>query len=128
MRCRLRRSAWFILVIFLFFSIVSSAPYIGAPSLTLLAPDYPQDSSNIEIVGDIDEVSTDYYWTLIFLISGNPIPSHEAVISQLLEKHDADLLLNAEVTSEQIIIPYLFVRVRTHVKGQPARIIAGGVK
>ena len=128
MRSRLRKSSWFILVILLFFSIVSCAPYVGAPSLTLLAPDYPKDSPNIEIVGEIDEVSTDFYWTIIFLITGEPIPSHEAVISKLLEKHDADLLLNAEVTSEQIIIPYLFMRVRTHVKGQPARIIAGGAK
>jgi len=128
MRNRLKRFTWLVLIMFLLFTVVSCAPYFGAPSMTLLAPNYPQNSDNIELVGGVDEVSEDFYWVLIFLLFGQPQPTHEGVVSKFLEKHNADLIVNAEVTCQNIVIPYLFTRIRTTVKGQPARIIDGGAK
>lgn len=81
--------------------------------------------SHIELIGEPDEESESMYWFLIFGMSGQQ-PTHESVVSKLLEKHEADILLNSELYSSNYGIPYIFMVFNTTVKGQPARIIEGG--
>lgn len=98
----------------------------GVPSMTLMSRDIKPDPARYEPIGDIVEDSECLNWFLIFGMAGSARPNHESVVSRILQKHDADLLLNAEFTTSQLGIPYLFMNMCANVKGQPARIVDGG--
>lgn len=117
------------LLLALVLSVLSTSctPMIGAPSLTLMTRDIQPDSPNIELIGGPDEASESLYWFLIFGMSGQQ-PRHESVVSRLIEKHNADILLDAELYTSNYGVPYIFMVFNTTIKGQPARVIEGGVK
>jgi len=93
-----------------------------------MTQDLKMDSSKIELIGDsADEESETMYWFLILGMAGQE-PRHESVVSRLLEKHNADLLLDAELYTSNYGIPYIFMTFNTTVKGRPARIKEGGYK
>lgn len=106
--------------------ILGCAPMAGVPSMTLMSRDIKPDPARYELIGDVVKDSECLHWFLIFAIAGSPQPTHESVVSRILQKHDADLLLNAEFTTSQLGIPFLFLSTCTNVKGQPARIVGGG--
>ncbi len=104
---------------FLFVS-VGCVPLTGAASMTLMTRDLPRSSENLELVGGPVEETETLTWALFFLLFGQN-PTHESVVDRLLEKHDADVLLDGELTTSQIGIPYIYMRLSTTAKGQPAR-------
>lgn len=95
-------------------------PFVGVPSTTLMTRELPRSSPEIELVGGPVEETETMTWALFFALWGQR-PTHESVVARLLEKHDADLLLDAELTSSQFGIPYVFFLFNTTAKGQPAR-------
>jgi len=107
-------------------SITACAPYIGAPSMTVLSNDISKNHKNIKILKNVEQETETWTWAFLVFFVGNPMPTHESAISRLLEKHDADLLLNAELSVHQYGIPYLFLLIQTKVKGQPAKFVNGG--
>lgn len=114
-------------IIFSFFLLASGcAPMAGVPSMTLMSRDIKPDPARYELIGDVVEDSECLNWFLIFGMAGSARPNHESVVSRILQKHNADLLLNTEFTTSQLGIPYLFMNMCANVKGQPARIVDGG--
>ncbi|MGE3165249.1 MAG: hypothetical protein AB7O52_10115 [Planctomycetota bacterium] len=95
-------------------------PFVGAPSATLMTRDLSTDSRELELVGGPVTETETLTWALVFALWGQR-PTHESVVARLLEKYDADVLLDAELTSSQFGIPYVFFLFNTTAKGQPAR-------
>ncbi len=108
-------------VLLVVFNTACASSYRGYGSMTLLTKDISKDSSNIELVGSVDEESESFYWILIFGMFGDPGPNHEAPIDRLLKKHNADIIIDAELSDRVIGIPYIFMIQESTVKGQPAR-------
>lgn len=103
----------------------------GSPSFTLLSRELNATSPNVQVIGEMDEATDTTTWCLIFWMSGKIIPSHEALIDRLLQKHQADLLVDADLTVCNYGIPYLFMQFNTTVRGRPAKLVSihpGGVK
>ena len=104
----------------------------GNASLTMLSREINANSPNVEVIGEMDKESDTITWCLIFLLFGNADlshgPSHEAPVARLLEKYNADMLVDAEMTSSAYGIPYLYMRFNSTVKGRPARFVQGGEK
>lgn len=120
-------TAFFIVIIMASLLISGCMPMKGSPSLTLITREVPKDSKNIELIGDSDKISDSMYWVLFFGLFGK-VGTHEGVVDQMLEKHQADILLNAELTSSGYGIPYIFMVFSDTVEGQPARFVNGGAK
>ncbi len=99
-------------------------PMTGAPSMTLLTRDLQSDSASLSWVGEPVEESETFTWALVFLLWGQQ-PTHESVLSRVLEKHNADVLLDAELHSVLFGIPYLFMQMKTTASGRPARFGGG---
>lgn len=118
-------SIYFLMILASLF-VSGCAPMLGVPSMTLMSREIKPDPARYELIGDVVEDFECLNWFLIFAIAGSPQPTHESVVSRILQKHDADLLLNAEFTTSQLGIPLLFMRMCANVKGQPARIVGGG--
>lgn len=97
------------------------APMVGVPSLTLLSRD-SSASSLYTAVGGTAKTSDCRHWGLILFIWGDVAPSHEAVVTRMLEEHDADAILNARITTSQYGLPYLYMQTCTNVEGTPARL------
>lgn len=97
----------------------------GSPSLTFLSRDINSSSPNIKVLGSKDQESDTLYWCLLFAMFGQAQPSHEASANRLLEKYNADLLLDAEMTSTVVGIPYIFMYFRMTTKGIPAVFVKG---
>lgn len=91
----------------------------GSPSLTFMTRELANDSNGIELIDDVDKISDSMYWVLLFGMFGKQ-PTHESVVERLLEKHQADILLNAELTTSAFGIPYVFMVFSNTVEGQPA--------
>jgi hypothetical protein len=100
----------------------------GNASLTMLSREINANSPNVEVIGEMDKESDTLTWCLIFLMFGKSRPSHEAPVTRLLEKYNADMLVDAELTSSSYGIPYLYMRINSTVKGRPARFVQGGEK
>jgi hypothetical protein len=100
----------------------------GTPSLTLLSRDINADSPNIEVIGEMAEESDSVTWCLIFAMFGQTPLSHEGPANRLLEKYNADVLVDAEMTTTVFGIPYIFMQITSTTKGRPARFVEGGVK
>lgn len=118
-------SIYFLMILASLF-VSGCAPMAGVPSMTLMSRDIKPDPGRYELIGDVVEDSECLHSFLIFGMAGLAQPTHESVVSRILQKHDADLLLNAEFTSSQLGIPLLFMNICANVKGQPARIVGGG--
>ena len=101
--------------------ISCATPMRGVGSVTLLTRDMDKKSKNIEVVSGVDQESETFYWVMIFVMKGDAAPNHETPINRLLKKHDADILLDAEITDSMFMIPYIFTMQKTTVKGTPAR-------
>ena len=117
----------FISVVMISLLLSGCTPMHGTASLTLITRDLSVDSNSIELIGGVDKISDSMYWALIFGMFGKQ-PTHEAVIERLLERHQADVLLDAELTTSNFGIPYIFMVFSDTVKGQPARFVDGGVR
>jgi hypothetical protein len=122
-------------MVFLIFSLLLSTGCTimkGTASLTMLSREINANSPNVEVIGEMDKESDTITWCLIFLLFGNAGlshgPSHEAPVARLLEKYNADMLVDAEMTSSAYGIPYLYMRFSSTVKGRPARFVQGGEK
>lgn len=100
----------------------------GTPSLTLLSRDITAESPNIEVIGEMDEESDTMTWCLVFALFGRAPLSHEGPANRLLEKHNADVLVDAEMTTTVLGIPYIFMQISNTTKGRPARFVEGGAK
>jgi hypothetical protein len=90
----------------------------GNPSLTLLArSDLTPHYEPVADVVEIEECATNALFVVFF---GNARPTHEGVIDLALETYEADVILDAEVTTTTY--PFLlFNRRCTKVRGVPAR-------
>ncbi len=106
-------------------------PMRGVASMTLISRELPAENKKFALVGEVVEEQECINSFLVFGSAGQLPPTHESVVSRTLEKYNADVLLNAELTVKVFDIPFLnllFAQVCTNVKGQPARIIEGGAK
>lgn len=128
MQCKKTFFSLILLCAILQFTISCTPAMRGAPSLTLLSRDITPDSPCIEIIGEEDKESQVWTWTLFFLYFGDHILSDEACVSRLLDKHNADLLVNANIYYQIYGIPYLFMQQKTTAKGIPARFVSTGVE
>lgn len=104
--------------------VIGCTPFRGVASTTLMTRSLPAGSRDLELVGGPVEESETSTWAIVFLLFGVQ-PTHESVVDRLLEKHGADVLLDAELTSSQFGIPYVFFWTSTTAKGQPARYKGG---
>lgn len=100
-------------------------PMTGSPSLTMLSRDIDRNSPQIQVVGDKVKESDTLTWALFFLMAGSPVPSHEAALDRLLNKHNADLLVDADMKVTTYGIPYIFMQFKHTVTGYPARFVKG---
>jgi hypothetical protein len=98
----------------------------GSPSVTLLSREITADSPNIEVVGEMDKEQDTLTWSLILLMWGKARPTHEAPLARLLKKHNADLLVDAEMKTVWYGVPYIFMQFHMVVTGRPARFVNGG--
>ena len=96
------------------------APMTGAPSFSLMSRAAAVDEQFVA-VGERAEATDCFTWALILVFSGNLAPTHESVVTRMLEEHDADAILGARVTTSQFGVPYLFLRTCATVEGTPAR-------
>ncbi len=104
---------------------VGCSPFVGNPSLTLLTRDLTTNSDNLELIGGVDEETDTSMQVLLFLKGRGP--THEGPLGRLLEKHKADVILDAEIKTTVYPL-YLIMLTRSSVKGQPARFVKGGGK
>src|SRR5262245_25271315 len=117
MKQALERAAALLLSISLF----SCAGLLGDPSLAVLGRS-PSAMPGLVASRDFVEESSCFRWFGVFFSTGEPNPTHESLIAQILEEHDADYLVDAELTSTTYGIPYLYLSVCTTVRGRPARL------
>lgn len=103
-------------------------PMRGSPSLTLLSHDLTARSPEIKVIGGQVEESDTMNWFAIFFMTGEFIPSHEAVLQRVLEKNKADLLVDSEMEISSYGIPYVYMQMNTTVRGRPAVFVKGGEK
>ncbi len=101
-------------------AITGCAPMVGTPSLTLLAADEVVDDQFVPLGKRVEE-SDCLHWALILFMWGTLQPSHEAVVQRMLDENDADVILEAQVTTSQYGIPYLYLMSCSNVEGIPAR-------
>ncbi len=95
----------------------------GTPSLTVLSRSNLR--AHFEPVAEPVEERQCLHQLLFVFLFGNANPTHEAVIADLLDRYDADVLLDAEVTT--VSYPFgLYNRFCRQVRGQPARRRAPG--
>ncbi|MBL7715149.1 MAG: hypothetical protein JNL01_06740 [Bdellovibrionales bacterium] len=57
----------------------------------------------------------------LIVMFGDMAPSHEQLVATMLEKHDAEVLLNAEMSTTTLGFPLLYFRHCVNVTGIPAR-------
>jgi hypothetical protein len=100
----------------------------GGPSLTFISRDINANSPNIKVLGPKDSETDTLTWCLIFAMFGQGMPNHEATADRLLDKYNADLLLDAEMTSMVVGIPYIFMQFSMTTSGVPAKFVTGGDK
>lgn len=118
---RLKTCVGFLIVGSFLLSGCTTIPMIGTPSLTLLSRNLNENSQNIKVVGDVDEEKDSLWMGPLFLFAGGKMGlSHEVVISKLLEKYKADVLLDAQLFSSLYGIPGIFCIATLTVKGKPA--------
>jgi hypothetical protein len=101
------------------------APMVGTPSLTLLSQDDAVDKRFVAIGGRV-KGSDCLHWAGVLFIWGVVQPSHEAVVQRMLEEHDADAILDAELTTSQYGLPYVYLQACANVEGTPARLVDRG--
>ncbi|MBN2299035.1 MAG: hypothetical protein JXM72_10600 [Deltaproteobacteria bacterium] len=124
----MKKAVQLIMVLFVTGSLVSISGCTimqGTPSLTFLSRDINTGSPNIEVLGDMDSETDTFTWFLIFGFSGKSRPNHEAPITRLLDKYDADVLLESQMTVSNVGLPYIFMQSRYTVEGIPARFVKG---
>jgi hypothetical protein len=97
-----------------------AAPFLGAPSATLITRDNAV-SGQFEPVASLVKRRECFRWFLILFLSGTAAPTHEGAISRILAEHDADVLLEADLSTSSFIFPYLFIQTCATVEGIPAR-------
>lgn len=122
--------ALFNLILLVITLTACGVPMRGVASMTLISREPSAENKKFAPVGEVVEESECFNSFLTFGRAGQ-LPTHESVVSRILEKHNADVLLNAELTVTVFNIPFfnlLFAQVCANVKGQPARIIEGGAK
>jgi hypothetical protein len=120
-----RRLVGAVLSLSMLLMLSACAPMTGNPSMALMTRDLPAGSKNLELIGGEVKESDSMLWILIFCVTGVQ-PTHEGVVDRLLDKYDADVLLNAELSNSSFGIPYIFMRMSATAKGQPARYTKGG--
>ena len=91
---------------------------VGAPSFTLISNAGVSD--HYEPIGPVRERSA-CSATYFLLFGGGEQASHEAALAALLAEADADVLLNAELTTDRVQL-ILFTVTCAKVRGQPARV------
>ena len=91
--------------------------YVGQPSFSLISVAPTRDQ--YESIGSV-RTASDCASSYLFLFGNGDPPSHEAVLSRLLAEADADVLLNARLTTERVSL-LVFRRDCAVVRGQPAR-------
>lgn len=120
-----------LLLAVLVITLTACAPMRGVASMTLISREQSVENKKFAPVGEIVEESECINSFLTFGVAGILPPTHESIVSRTLEKYNADVLLNAELTTRVVDIPIinlLFAQSCAIVKGQPARIIDGGAK
>jgi hypothetical protein len=94
----------------------------GTGSFTLMTRDAAAVAAAARPAGEVVEESETWTWLLMLFYFGQE-PTHESVVARLLEKYDADVLLDADLESTVYGIPYIFMQVSTVARGRPARIV-----
>lgn len=102
------------------------APMTGASSLTLVSQDITRTSPEIEILGDKIQHDETLTWALVVFMFGSGGANHETAVDNALNQCDADLLVEAELKTITIGIPYIFMQFKSRVTGYPARFIEEG--
>lgn len=100
-------------------------PMTGNPSLTLISRDINRNSPQIEVIGGKVTESDTVTWAVIFLVAGPMVPSHEAALDRVLDKYNADLLVDTDMNVTTYGIPYIFMQSKYKVTGYPARFVKG---
>lgn len=76
-------------------------------------------------VGGVVTEEDCYSRALFYLVGfGNHAKSHERLIAKILERSNADVLLDADLSYTEFHIPFIYQSRCAKVKGQPARLIA----
>lgn len=116
-------------LIFTVFTAVLISSFCGcsmamrpSASATLLSSDIKKESDMVVPIGNVvSESDCNYMWSIL-IVTGNPMPSHERLIGKILERTNADILLDADLSSTFMSIPYIFGMDCLTVSGQPARL------
>lgn len=94
-------------------------------SATLLTPNISKGSSKVVPIGGVVSEEDCYSRALFYLVGfGNHSKSHERLITKILEKNNADVLLGADLIYTEFHIPFIYQSHCAKVKGQPARMTA----
>ena len=95
--------------------------FVGAPSVTLLTQSEISGSHYEPVSERVDE-SECFYWFLLLFFAGHGGSSHEGLVDRTLAQYDADVLLDAQLSTNVYGIPYVFMRSCLRVEGTPARL------
>jgi hypothetical protein len=92
-------------------------------SATLLASNV--QGAKVVPVGSV-VVEEDCFSRVLWVLGGfgNHSKSHERLITKILDQQKADVLVDADLSYTQFIIPFIYHSYCATVKGQPARLIA----
>lgn len=108
-----------VIVAALFSSCSSTAT--GTSSLTLFSNRTELNSLYTPVSGAIEERDC-FTMVFFYLIWTGSLSNHEALVGRVLEEHKADVLLDAQLYTSVLDLPYLLTRTCVEVQGTPAKI------
>ena len=113
------------LILGVLITLAGCAPMSGVASMSLMTRDLPANSADLEMLteGPV-ELTDSATWCALLLVFG-VAPTHESVVKRMLEKYDADVIVDAELENYQIGVPYIYLEMGTRVRGRPARYKGG---
>ena len=106
-------------------SSIGCAPMRGSPSLSLLTRAVPPKGKAYQPISGPVEDTDCIHWVLLFVFGKSG--SHEAIVRRMLKRHNADVLLDAEMKLSSFGLPYLYLQSCVRVTGTPARLVSGTV-
>ena len=117
---------WLVVIVFLFCLFLPACVHMtGTPSLTVLSDDSKLEGTVYRPTGERIEETENWHWVAVLVFWGRSDPNHEALIARVLEKYNADVLLDAELKQTLVLVPYIFTLEKVTVKGRPAVVAKG---
>jgi hypothetical protein len=96
-------------------------------SATVLTPNINKGSVKVVPVGSVVSEEDCYTSAAFYLVGfGDHAKSHERLITEILEKYKADVIVDADLSYTEFHIPLIYQSHCAKVKGQPARLVAEG--